>query len=222
MRILVVEDEPAIADFVVRGLRSEGYAVDAANDLETGLSLARREDFDLLVVDRMLPGGDGLEIVRGARARGSDVPVIVLSARSQITDRVAGLDSGATDYVTKPFSFDELAARVRAHLRAPTQKEPTRLRVGDLTLDLMTRRVERDGEEVHLSTTELDLLAYFMRHPGQVLSREQILGAVWGYDHDPGTNVVGVYVAYLRRKLDREDRPSILETVRGAGYRLLG
>ncbi len=220
MRILVVEDEPAIADFLERGLEAEGYAVTCAHDGELGERLALAQDFGLLILDLMLPGRDGLSVLSSVKRAKPEVPVILLTARGEIEDKVTGLDLGATDYLTKPFSFDELAARVRAHLRGPEQVSPTRLQAGDIELDLLARRVERAGVEVALSTREFDLLAYFMRHRGQVLSREQILSAVWGYDHDPGTNVVGVYVSYLRRKLERAGEPSPIDTVRGAGYRL--
>jgi DNA-binding response OmpR family regulator len=220
MRILVVEDEPAIADFLERGLEAEGYAVTCAQDGERGERLALTGDFHLLILDLMLPGRDGLSVLTSVKRERPEVPVILLTARGEIEDKVTGLDLGATDYLTKPFSFDELAARVRVHLRGPEQASPTRLQAGDIELSLLSRRVERAGVEVALSTREFDLLAYLMRHPGQVLSREQILSAVWGYDHDPGTNVVGVYVSYLRRKLGRAGEPSSIETVRGAGYRL--
>jgi two-component system, OmpR family, response regulator len=220
MRILVIEDERAIADFVQRGLEAEGYAVTCAHDGEEGERLALSGDFHLIVLDVMLPGRDGLEVLGEVRRRRPEVPVVMLTARGEIEDKIAGLDQGATDYLTKPFSFDELAARIRAHLRKPDQAQSTGLKVGDLGLDLLTREVRRGDDEIRLSSTEFDLLAYFMRHPGQVLSREQILSAVWSYDHDPGTNVVGVYISYLRRKLDRDGEPSPIETMRGAGYRL--
>jgi DNA-binding response OmpR family regulator len=220
MRILLVEDERAIADFVARGLESEGYAVTCVHDGESGETLALTGRFDLLVLDVMLPGRSGTEILRSVRKSDGQVPVILLTARAEVEDRVAGLDAGATDYVTKPFAFEELAARIRAHLRRPDQGDATELEVGDLRLNLLKRTVHRAGEEVHLSAREFDLLAYLMRHPGQVLSREQLLNGVWGYDYDPGTNVVGVYIAYLRRKLAVRDLPDPIETLRSVGYRL--
>jgi DNA-binding response OmpR family regulator len=220
MRILVVEDERAIADFVARGLESEGYAVTCVHDGESGEALALTGRFDLLVLDVMLPGRSGTEILRAVRRVDGQVPVILLTARAEVEDRVSGLDAGATDYVTKPFAFEELAARIRAHLRRPDQGDATELEVGDLRLNLLKRTVSRAGEEVHLSAREFDLLAYLMRHPGQVLSREQLLNGVWGYDYDPGTNVVGVYIAYLRRKLAVRDLPDPIETLRSVGYRL--
>ena len=220
MRILVAEDEAAIADFVNRGLSAEGYAVTVATNGNDALALALSENFGLIVLDRMLPGRDGLEVLAALRVAKPGLRVILLTARTEIDDRVAGLDAGAVDYITKPFSFDELAARVRAHLRTPSQTESTRLQALGIELDLLTRRVSRDGIEVALSSKEFDLLTYFLRHPANVLSREQILSAVWGYSHDPGTNIVEVYVSYLRRKLGRPGSPAPILTVRSVGYRL--
>jgi len=220
MHILVAEDEPAIADFIEHGLNAEGYAVTVTGDGEQALQLASAHDFGMIVLDRMLPGRDGIAILRELRRIKPDARVIILTARTDIDDRVEGLDAGAVDYMTKPFSFDELAARVRAHLRTPSQAQPTRLEALGIELDLLTRRVTRDGEEVTLSSKEFDLLAYFLRHPANVLSREQILSAVWGYTHDPGTNIVEVYVSYLRRKLSRPGSPAPIVTVRSVGYRL--
>jgi DNA-binding response OmpR family regulator len=220
MRILVAEDEPAIADFIEHGLSAEGYAVTVAATGERALELALSKDFALMILDRMLPGRDGIEVLEALRTANPELRVIMLTARSEIDDRVAGLDAGAVDYMTKPFAFDELAARVRAHLRAPAQRESTRLEALGIELDLLTRRVTRDGSEVALSTKEFDLLAYFLRHPANVLSREQLLSAVWGYSHDPGTNIVEVYVSYLRRKLSRPGSPAPIVTVRSVGYRL--
>ena len=220
VRILVVEDEAAISDFLERGLESEGYAVSVAADGNSGLAEARSGDFDLLVLDLMLPGIDGLELLREFRKNDGATPVILLTARDGIEDRVAGLDAGATDYVPKPFAFEELAARVRAHLRQPGQADATVLSVAGIEMDLLKRSVKREGREVNLSAREFDLLAYLMRHPGQVMSREQILSGVWGYDYDPGTNVVGVYIQYLRKKLAQEELPDPIETLRSVGYRL--
>lgn len=220
MRILVVEDEQAIGDFLRRGLESEGYAVTCETDGLSGEALALTGSFDLLILDLMLPGRPGLEILEAVRREHPALPVILLTAKAEIEDRVAGLDRGATDYVTKPFSFAELAARVRAHLRQPDQPEPTALTCAGIRLDLLRRTVDREGTPIHLSAKEFDLLAHLMRHPGQVLSREQILSGVWGYDYDPGTNVVGVYIAYLRRKLALDGRPDPIETLRSVGYRL--
>lgn len=220
MRILVAEDEAAIADFINHGLSAEGYAVTVASTGDDALALALSEDFGLVVLDRMLPGRDGIEVLKALRVSKPDLRVIMLTARTEIDDRVEGLDAGAVDYMTKPFSFDELAARVRAHLRMPSQTQSTRLEALGIELDLLTRRVTRDGIEISLSSKEFDLLAYFLRHPANVLSREQILSAVWGYSHDPGTNIVEVYVSYLRRKLGRPGSPAPILTVRSVGYRL--
>ena len=220
MNILVVEDETAIADFVQRGLESEGYDVDCAYDGDEAEKQALGSAVDLVVLDLMLPGRDGLSVLRSIRREKPTLPVIVLTARDAVEDKVEGLDTGATDYVTKPFSFEELTARIRAHLRRPAQGEATELNVAGIHMDLLSRDVTLEGEPVHLSSREFELLAYFMRHPNQVLSREQILSSVWGYDFDPGTNVVEVYVGYLRRKLASEDRPAPIETLRSVGYRL--
>jgi DNA-binding response OmpR family regulator len=174
---------------------------------------------DLVVLDMMLPERSGLEVLGDLRARKPRLPVIALTARGDIADRIAGLDAGATDYVVKPFSLEELAARIRAQLRFAADTHTTRLQAGEAVLDLVTREVTFAGEPVHLSNTEFDLLAYLVQHPGQVLSREQILRAVWGYEHDPGTNVLDVYVGYLRRKLRREEVEAPIVTVRSVGYR---
>ena len=221
MRILVVEDEPAIADFLRRGLQSEGYSVDCAHDGVEGERRALSGEVDLVILDVMLPERDGMEVLDKIRARKPGLPVIMLTARGEVEEKVTALDSGANDYVTKPFSFDELAARVRAHLRSPEQGRATELSVAGIRLDFLTRRVERGGMPVTLSAREFELLAYFMRHPGQVLSKQQILSAVWGYDFDPGTNVVEVYVGYLRRKLAAGGGPAPIEPLRSVGYRLV-
>jgi two-component system, OmpR family, response regulator len=219
VKILLVEDEAAIADFVVRALEADGYSVEQAADGRTGERLALDGDFDLAILDIALPGRNGIDVLTSVRTVKPALPVILLTARSQLSDKVAGLDAGATDYVAKPFSVEELLARVRAHLRLPLQDETTRLSVAGLDVDLMRRTATNDGAEVQLSATEFELLAYFMRHPGEVLTREQILNAVWGYD--PETNIVDVYVGYLRRKLASAGRAAPIETVRAAGYRLV-
>ena len=221
MHILIVEDEAAIAGFLERGLAAEGYAVSCVADGVEGARAAQASDIDLVVLDLMLPRRDGLEVLAGIRETRPQLPVIVLTARAETGEKVAALDRGATDYVTKPFSFDELAARVRAHLRDRDEASLPRIEAADIRLDMISRKVERDGMPVRLSATEFRLLAYLMRHSNQVLSRERILRAVWGYEHDPGTNIVGVYVGYLRRKLAVSDRPAPIETVRSAGYRLV-
>jgi DNA-binding response OmpR family regulator len=218
--ILLVEDEPGIVDFLKRGLQAEGFHVDAALDGVEGERRALRESFDMVVLDLMLPGVGGMEILSKLREVKPELPVIVLSARAEIDDRVAGLDAGAVDYLVKPFSLAELLARVRAQLRVAAQTSTTMLQSGDIEVDLLTRKVWRAGNRVALSTTELELLVYMMRHCGQVLTREQILSAVWGYQHDPATNVVDVYVGYLRRKLGGPGNPAPIHTVRRVGYRL--
>jgi DNA-binding response OmpR family regulator len=221
MKILVVEDETAIADFVQRGLEAEGYAVACAGDGLEGEKQALEDNVDLVVLDLMLPGRDGMSVLGNIRESKPTLPVIVLTARDSVEDKVTGLDGGATDYVTKPFSFDELTARIRAHLRDPgQQREATVLDAAGIHVDLLSREVTLGPEAVHLSAREFDLLVYFMRHVGEVLSREQILSAVWGYDFDPGTNVVEVYVGYLRRKLAANGGPARIETLRSVGYRL--
>ncbi len=220
MRILVVEDERTLADFIEQGLRAEGHAVTVRHDGESGEAAALTGDYALVLLDLMLPGKSGLDVLDAIRARLPDLPVIVLTARAAIEQKVEGLDRGANDYVTKPFSFEELLARVRAQLRSPGQRESSALEAADIHLDLRTRRVEREGREIELTAREFDLLAYLMRHPDQVLSREQILNAVWGFDFDPGTKVLEVYVGYLRRKLGVSGSTDPIETVRGVGYRL--
>jgi DNA-binding response OmpR family regulator len=218
--VLLIEDEPGIVDFVRRGLEAEGFAVEAVLDGTEGERLALRDGFDAVVLDLMLPGRDGMEILAALRAAKPSLPVIVLTARGEVEDRVAGLDGGAVDYLVKPFSLAELLARVRAQLRVAAQSSTTTLRAEDIEVDLLTRRVLRAGTPVVLSTTEFELLVHLMRYHGRVLSREQILGAVWGYQHDPATNIVDVYVGYLRRKLRRSDSPAPIHTVRAVGYRL--
>jgi DNA-binding response OmpR family regulator len=220
MRILVIEDERTLAGFIEQALRAEGYAVTVAHDGENGELLAITGDYALVLLDLMLPGKGGLEALDAIRARMPELPVIVLTARAAVEQKVQGLDRGANDYVTKPFSFEELLARVRAHLRGPRQRESSVLEAADIRIDLRTRRVERDGHEIHLTAREFEVLAYLMRHPDQVLSREQILNAVWGFDFDPGTKVLEVYVGYLRRKLGDAQGADPIETVRNVGYRL--
>ena len=213
-RILIAEDEPRLASFLEKGLRSNGFATTTVGDGAKAVIIADDEDFDLLVLDIGLPVKDGFTVLQEMRAAGQRMPVIILSARDDVRDKVSGLEYGADDYVTKPFRFEELLARVRVRLRADGVAEPTVLRAGDLTLDLRTRRASVDGRHVDLSAREFTMLEVFMRHAGQVLSREQLLSHVWGYDYDPGSNVVDVYVGYLRKKLGR-DR---IQTMRGMGY----
>jgi len=214
-RILIAEDERHIASFLEKGLTANGFSTSVASDGVTAAAVARDSDFDLVILDLGLPGRDGLDVLSELRRRGERLPVIVLTARDAVPDRVAGLELGADDYVTKPFSFEELLARVRARLRDDRSEESTMLRAGDVTLDLRTRRADVEGASVELTAREFALAETFMRHAGQVLSREQLLSHVWGYDFDPGSNVVEVYVRYLRRKLGERR----IETVRGMGYR---
>ncbi len=220
MQILVIEDERTLADFIAQSLRAEGHAVTVANDGESGEAAALSGEYALVLLDLMLPGKSGLDVLDAIRAQVPELPVIVLTARAAVEQKVQGLDRGANDYVTKPFSFEELLARVRAQLRGPEQRESSVLEAAGIRMDLLTRRVERDGHEVQLTAREFEVLAYLMRHPDQVLSREQILNAVWGLDFEPGTKVLEVYVGYLRRKLGDTGGPDPIETVRNVGYRL--
>lgn len=221
-RVLVIEDEPGIVDFVRRGLEAEGFLVEAALDGVEGERLALGGTFDAIVLDVMLPGRSGLEILESMRRTKPTVPVIVLTARGGVEDRVSGLDAGAADYLVKPFSVAELVARVRTQLRVVAEASSSVLRAEDIEVNLLTRRAFRGGRSVALSSTEFDLLVHLLRHHGRVLSREQILSAVWGYEHDPATNVVDVYIGYLRRKLGSADDPAPIYTVRAVGYRLGG
>ncbi len=216
-RILVVEDEERIASFLQRGLTYEGYRVDLAGDGPGGLALARENPPDLVVLDWMLPGMDGLEVCRRLRA-GSQVPILILTAKDTVEDRVHGLDAGADDYVVKPFAFAELLARIRALLRRTGPGEPETLRFGDLVLDTGTHRARRGERVIDLTAKEYDLLEMFMRHPRQVLTREVIYDRVWGYDFGGESNIIEVYVRYLRQKVETAGESKMLHTVRGVGY----
>lgn len=218
--MLVIEDEPGIVDFVRRGLKTAGFAVHSTTDGREGEQMALTDDVDAVVLDLMLPGRGGLEILGSVKRARPALPVIVLSALGELDDRVAGLEAGAVDYLVKPFSIVELVARVRAQLRAAERASSSTLHAGDIEVNLLTRRAVRAGETVRLSSTEFELLTYLMRHHGEVLSRAQILSAVWGYEHDPTTNIVDVYIGYLRRKLQRSGHPAPIFTVRSVGYRL--
>jgi len=220
MRILVVEDEHRLAAVLKQGLLEQGYAVDVAHDGEVGLGLAELEPYDLLVLDVMLPGLDGLALCRRLRAKGRHMPVLLLTARDAVDDRVTGLDSGADDYLTKPFAFRELLARVRALLRREGRSRDPLLRAGDLTLDPATREVRRGGRTVELTSKEYAVLEYLLHHPNRVLTRTQIAEHVWDYDFVAMSNVIDVYIRSLRRKLDDNDASRLLHTVRGAGYQL--
>lgn len=220
MRLLVVEDDAKLSSLLKRGLDAEGYATDIAHDVVTARWLATETGYDVIVLDLMLPDGNGVDLCQELRHQGVSTPLLMLTARDSVTDRIAGLDAGADDYLVKPFSIDELLARLRALIRRGPNETPTVLTVGPLRLDPARRRVERDGEEVRLTPTEFRLLGYFMRHPGEALSRAQIISHVWDFAFDSDSNVVDVYVRYLRRKLDPEGGPSIIDTVREVGYRL--
>lgn len=222
MRILLVEDERKVSGFVKKGLEEEGYAVDVAYDGEEGLAMALDGIHDLVILDVGLPLLDGLEVLKEMRGRKLATPVLLLTVRATIEEKVLGLDAGADDYLTKPFSFRELVARVRALLRRRNEAEPTVLRVGDVTLDPARRTVERGGERIELTPKEFSLLDYFMRNPGRVLSRAMIADHVWNYDFDSETNVIDVYVNYLRKKLHSPGSAELIQTVRGAGYMLKG
>jgi DNA-binding response OmpR family regulator len=218
VNVLVVQDDARIASFIKRGLEADGFAVRTASDGADGLRLTESSDFDLIILDLLLPTVTGEEFLIRLRETGSAVPVIVLTAKDAISDRVANLDAGADDYVTKPFSFAELLARVRARLRSSDQTDSTTISHGRVTIDVLAREAEIEGRSVELTSREFALLETLMHHPGQVLSQPQLIDRVWGYDHDTRSNVVEVYVGYLRRKLD----PAVVETVRGAGYRFRG
>ncbi|MDW3216139.1 MAG: response regulator transcription factor [Ilumatobacteraceae bacterium] len=215
-RILIAEDESRIVSFLEKGLRSNGYSTVAVTSGTDAAALARDEAFDLMILDLGLPGLDGREVLRAVRGRGERLPVIVLTARNGVDDTVGSLEEGADDYVTKPFRFEELLARVRLRLRDDVADDTTVLSAGGVSLDLRSRRATADDRTIELTAREFALLETFLRHPGQVLDREQLLSHVWGYDFDPGSNVVDVYVRYLRKKLG----DGVINTVRGMGYRL--
>lgn len=217
--ILITEDEPRIASFLEKGLKAAGFTTAIAKDGNEVILMIQSDRFDLLLLDIGLPGKDGWQVLEELRGLGEQLPIIILSARDDINDKVAGLEGGADDYVTKPFRFEELLARVRLRLRdkhVPKVNEEIVLKVGEITLDLRTRKATVGDRLVELPAREFTLAETFLRHPGQILSREQLLNRVWGYDYDPGSNIVDVYVGYLRKKLGNK----FIETVRGIGYRL--
>ena len=215
-RILLAEDEERIASFIEKGLRVNGFRSETVTDGHSAVEFARSGEFDLMVLDIGLPGLDGFSVMRRIRSERIELPIIILTARDGVDDTVAGLSGGADDYMRKPFAFDELLARIRLRLASPASAEAMMLRSGDLQLDLRTRRAVLDGAVVELTSREFALLETFLRHPDEVLARQQLLSLVWGFDFDPGSNIVDVYVRYLRAKLG----PELFETVRGAGYRL--
>jgi DNA-binding response OmpR family regulator len=215
-RILIAEDEPRLAAFLEKGLRAQGFATTVVADGTAASAIAYDDQFDLLVLDLGLPGKPGADVLRDLRLSGQRMPVLILTARDDVDSTVAGLEGGADDYVTKPFRFEELLARIRARLREQPEPERTLLEAGGVTLDTRARRATVQDRTIELSAREYTMLEVLMRHAGQVLSREQLLSHVWGYDHDPGSNVVDVYIGYLRKKLG----PDVIETARGMGYRL--
>ena len=218
MRILVIEDEKKVASFIKKGLEEEHYAVDTAHDGETGLYLSENNEYDLIVLDLMIPKIDGLEVLRRTRTNKNNVPILVLTAKDSVEDIVRGLDSGCDDYLTKPFEFVEFLARIRALLRREkTEKEPV-LKIRDLTLSLVTHKVTRQGKEIELTSKEYALLEYFMRNPNKILTRTMISEHVWDYHFDSLTNVVDVYVNYLRKKIDKGFEHKLIHTIRGVGY----
>jgi len=218
MRLLVVEDEKKVSSFIKKGLEEEGYAVDVANDGEEGLYMVLEGVHDLIILDIQIPKMDGLQVLQALRKEKVTTPVLLLTVRATIEDKVMGLDSGADDYLTKPFAFQELVARVRALLRRRTEAEPAVLQVADLSLDPARRIVLRGEEKIDLSPREFSLLDYFMRNPDRVLTRTMITEHVWDYNFDTDTNVIDVYVNYLRKKIDAGERPKLIHTVRGVGY----
>ncbi len=219
MRILVIEDEKKIADFIKRGLKEEGYAVDVSPDGENGLFLARTNDYDLILLDLMLPKVDGLAICKKLREEKMQAPIIMLTAKDAVKDKVTGLDAGADDYLTKPFAFDELLARIRAILRKKSeQKQASKLQIGDLVIDLYTHEVTRAGKSIELTSKEFALLEYLMRNAGKVVTRTMISEHVWDIDFDTFTNVIDVYINYLRNKIDSDSKRKLIQTVRGRGY----
>lgn len=218
MRILLVEDEKKVARFIQQGLEEEHYAVDVAHDGERGLQMALNEDYDLLILDVMLPKLNGLELIKAVRAQQRTTPTLMLTAKSSTEDKVAGLDSGADDYLTKPFAFEELLARVRSLLRRGAQEKSIILRLADLELDTVTHKAKRAGKTIELTAKEYALLEYLMRHKGRVLSRTLISEHIWDYTFDTGTNIIDVYINHLRNKIDDGFEPKLIHTVRGVGY----
>lgn len=218
MRVLVIEDEQKMADLIKRGLEEEGMEVTAAYDGESGLEMAKIGNYDLIILDLGLPGRDGLEVSRLMREAGLKTPILILTAQDSTEMKVRGLDSGADDYLTKPFAFAEMLARIRALLRRTMTEDTTKIQIGDLSLNLINRRAARGGAEVQLTNKEFALLEFFMRHPDEILSRETLSEKVWEETFDTLTNVIDVYINYLRNKIDRQFEPKLIHTVRGIGY----
>ncbi|MBE3117222.1 MAG: response regulator transcription factor [Candidatus Atribacteria bacterium] len=222
MRILIIEDEGKIAAFLKRGLKEEGYAVDVAADGEQGHFLASTQEYDLIILDLMLPGMDGISLCRKLRSGGNEVKILILSARDKVKEKVLGLDAGADDYLTKPFAFEELLARVRALLRKREAGSPTKFQVADLSMDLLTHKVMRAGREIELTAKEFSLLEYLMLNAGTVVTRTMIAEHVWDVNFDTFTNVIDVYMSYIRDKIDRKFPKKLIRTVRGRGYVIKG
>lgn len=222
MRILVIEDDHKIAGAIKKGLEQESFAVDVSFNGQDGLGFAMTEDYDLVIIDRMLPEVDGLKICQALRKEKKAVPILFLTARDKTSDRVEGLDAGADDYLVKPFAFEELLARVRALLRRPADHLANKLKVGDLSLDTYQFKVRRADKDINLSTKEYALLEYLMRNPGRILTKDNIIAHVWDYDADILPNTVEVYIGYLRNKIDRafKNKPELIKTVRGFGYKI--
>ena len=218
MRVLVVEDDPRLASVLRQGLKEQGYGVDLAADATQGFDMAMASEYDAMLLDVMLPGRSGLDVLRDLRARGSRSPILVLSAVSSVQDRIRGLDLGADDYLSKPFEFQELLARLRAITRRPAVEPQTTLRLADLEMNVARREVSRAGRPLDLTTKEFALLEYFLRKKGLLLTRSMILDHVWDFDYDGGSNLVEVYVNYLRRKTEQDGAPRLIQTMRGAGY----
>ena len=218
MRILVVEDEVKVQEFIKRGLKEEGYAVDVARDGEEGYSQATTNQYDVILLDIMLPGLDGLSLCRKLRQERISTPIMMLTAKDSVKDKVRGLDSGADDYLAKPFSFEELLARIRVLLRKGSDREPRLLQIADLALDLVTHKVNRAGNEIQLTSKEYSLLEYLMRNAGTIITRTMISEHVWDINFDTFTNVIDVYINYLRNKIDKSARCKLIHTIRGRGY----
>ena len=218
MRILLVEDEKKIASFIERGLKEQHYAVDVAYDGSKGLFLAQVNPYDLIILDLMLPGYDGLTICKKLRKDGSNTPILMLTAKDEVEDKVQGLDAGADDYLTKPFAFEEFLARVRVLLRRDNQNKSSKLQIADLELDQLTHKVFRSGKEIELTSTEYSLLEYLMMHANEVVTRTMISEHVWNDDFDSFSNVINVYINYLRRKIDKDFKKKLIHSIRGTGY----
>jgi len=222
MRILVIEDEQKVANFIKRGLKEEGYSVDVAYDGEEGYLLAKDNEYDVIILDIMLPKMDGITLCKKLRAEKIFTPILMLTAKDSVKDKVVGLDSGANDYLTKPFSFEELLARIRVLLRKDQTATPTKLKVDDLVLDLLTHKVSRAGKEIPLTNKEYALLEYLMRNAGSIVTRTMISEHVWDINFDTFTNVIDVYVNYLRNKIDKGYKKKLIHTIRGRGYMIKG